>query len=183
MIPRSLLSSSSLTSSSSPSSARRRGPAPSPFFPTYMWPAKHSQRSLPSPLPPLPQRCRAQQRCCCYLPATLSRCCSPRRTVVALFLPPLPVAAQPLPLSPPAATSAEPIADAPAARSHRRTPVATLIFFLSSSTVGHTPPRPLLQPRPPHLPPSLPRRTPLPQPSLDPRCLLLFSVASAAAKP
>ncbi|RRT34737.1 hypothetical protein B296_00056597 [Ensete ventricosum] len=75
------------------------------------------------------------------------------------------------------------IADALAARSHRRTPVAGLIFFLSLSTVDHTPPRSLLQPLPPHLPPSLPRRTPLSQPSPDPYCLLLFSAAFAAAKP
>ncbi|RZS20953.1 hypothetical protein BHM03_00053512 [Ensete ventricosum] len=47
----------------------------------------------PSPLPPLPQRCRAQQRCCCCLPATLSRYRSPRRTAATLFLPPLPAAA------------------------------------------------------------------------------------------
>ncbi|RRT57467.1 hypothetical protein B296_00013389 [Ensete ventricosum] len=47
----------------------------------------------PSPLPPLPQRCRAQQRCCCCLSAMLSRCHSPRRTATSLFLPPLPAAA------------------------------------------------------------------------------------------
>ncbi|RWW70972.1 hypothetical protein BHE74_00021321 [Ensete ventricosum] len=40
----------------------------------------------PSPLPPLPQRCRAQQRCYCCLPATLSSCRSPRRTPLP-FLP------------------------------------------------------------------------------------------------
>ncbi|RRT32239.1 hypothetical protein B296_00055097 [Ensete ventricosum] len=44
----------------------------------------------PSPLPPLPQRCRAQQRCCCCLPATLSRCL--RRTVAPLLPPDLPAA-------------------------------------------------------------------------------------------
>ncbi|RWW16902.1 hypothetical protein GW17_00019189, partial [Ensete ventricosum] len=46
----------------------------------------------PSSLPPLPQRCRAQQRCCYCLPAMFSRCRSPRRTAAALFLPPIPAA-------------------------------------------------------------------------------------------